>query len=127
MIGRHITWQQARENALQICLDAEAARAQYAEEEAHRIEQWGDGMSEGLTNVVDDIVHERWRQDIQWGGPEHDDQHDPADWLMFIQYQMSKGYSARENLDTADYRERLVKIAALAAAGIESLDRKAAS
>lgn len=63
------------------------------------------------------IRAERERQDEQWGGPEHDDEHDPWDWARLIEHQ------------TAWDREqdpwcRFVKIAALAVAAIESIERK---
>lgn len=64
-----------------------------------------------------EVQAERARQDEQWGGPSHDDQHDPVDWDGFIEYQ---AYWGREQ----DPRRRFVKIAALAIAAIESIDRK---
>lgn len=62
-----------------------------------------------------DVIEERRRQDAQWGGPEHDDDHAAGDWFGFIEKQMMK--------TTAPRRERFVKIAALAVAAIEALDR----
>jgi len=68
--------------------------------------------------VIRDVNAERQRQDEQWGGPEHDDTHIYSDWLRYIAYQ-----SEQAKFESA--RERLIKIAALALAGIESWDRKA--
>lgn len=89
---------------------------------AARIEQWVDG-------VFGDIGDERNRQDEQWGGPEHDDAHPVEEWCDFIDKQnktarsifvnaFSLGISADEAV-----RARMVKIAALAVACCEVLDR----
>lgn len=66
-----------------------------------------------------DVSAERNRQDAQWGGPSHDDLHDPVDWARLIEHQADW---SREQ----EPRRRFVKIAALAVASIESIDRKAA-
>lgn len=74
--------------------------------------------------IYGEIGTERHNQDLQWGGPEHDDEHDPFNWFGFIYHQVDKG--ERETPETAaKIRARLVKIAALAVAGIESIDRQA--
>ena len=70
--------------------------------------------------LIREITDERRRQDAQWGGPSHDDTHIWLDWRDFIQIQLNKALSS-----TA--RERCIKIAALAIAAIESLERRAAS
>jgi hypothetical protein len=90
-----------------------------------------------MKTVYDDVREERQRQDSQWGGPEHDDRHIPADWLSFIQrkwraaeneaFGMAFGHTDDwRKQATADYRRRLIQIAALAVAAVESLDRKQA-
>jgi hypothetical protein len=91
----------------------------------------------GLTRAVNDVQDERFRQVRQWGGPDHDDEHEAIDWLHLIFKQLKAGekeWAARrqkEGRDNADMRvgvfevrDRLIKIAALAIAGIESIDRK---
>lgn len=78
------------------------------------------------------VCDERLRQNRQWGGPDHDDRHEPDDWLKFIEHQVTKakaevGKSATDGGDgdpSFEVRDRLVKIAALACAGIDSIDRK---
>ena len=60
------------------------------------------------------INAEREKQDAQWGGPTHDDQHQASDWARFI-YQQLEHLAASD-----DVQERLVKIAALAIAALES-------
>ncbi len=54
------------------------------------------------------------------GGPSHDDEHPLADWLDFLQIQLT-GISG----DAGQARARLLKVAALSVAAIESLDRQA--
>jgi len=74
------------------------------------------------TTIANEIAAERIRQDAQWGGPEHDDQHTPQDFLRYIGKQVHKGQQAQ----FAGEREALVKIAALAVAALESMNRTAA-
>jgi len=80
-----------------------------------------------------DIHIERSRQDEQWGGPAFDDMHNPMDWIDLIDVQLDKlaheggpGVEAdpvTPDHDTELVRQRLVKVAALAIAGIQSIDR----
>jgi hypothetical protein len=76
-----------------------------------------------------DIRDERARQDSQWGGPAHDDQHTASDFLGYIQKQQVLGTLERVDEYPAEQmvRSRLVKIAALAVAAIEAIDRRAAT
>lgn len=73
---------------------------------------------------VADVMAERRTQDEQWGGAAHDDEHAAYEWLEYIDKQVRKANGVRNDDDR--YRSRLVKIAALAAAAIESVDRSAA-
>lgn len=78
-------------------------------------------------SVFDDVLEERSRQDAQWGGAEHDDEHSVFEWYGFIEHQMELLAVEQQGHDVDDIpaaRTRLVKIAALAAAAIESLDRR---
>lgn len=67
--------------------------------------------------ILVEVSEERDHQDRQWGGPSHDDQHQVAEFAEFIQHQLSR-------MTAQDCRARHVKIAALAVAAIESIDRK---
>lgn len=81
----------------------------------------------GSERVIVDVMAERDRQDSQWGGPGHDDTHDVADWLAYIQSQGDKLFDGLQDGQMPEpeaARSRLVKIAALAFAAIESLDRQ---
>ena len=69
------------------------------------------------TKVIAQVIQERRMQDRQWGGAAHDDQHSNFDWFRFIDYQWGQ-------MNNENRRERLIKIAALAVAAVESLDRK---
>ena len=72
-----------------------------------------------MEQIIADVKAERAAQDAQWGGPEHDDEHSPDDFMGFITRQVVKGAG-----DGSDVRDRFIKIAALAVAAIESLDRQ---
>ena len=70
--------------------------------------------------ILQEIRDERERQDQQWGGRTHDDNHSYADWIDYMEHQASL-------LDLrigGNARERFIKIAALALAAVESIDRK---
>ena len=74
-----------------------------------------------IPNVYTDICEERIHQDEQWRGPEHDDKLDCANLHNLISYQNDCLLDAATD---AALRERYIKIAALAVAAIESLERK---
>jgi hypothetical protein len=35
-------------------------------------------------NLIDEIAFERTFQDIQWGGPAHDDKHTAEEWFSYM-------------------------------------------
>lgn len=75
-------------------------------------------------NVISEIFTERKRQDQKWGGASHDDNHSTFEFVQWI-----KAYAdwARMMFSMKSYnktRKRLIQVAALAVAAIESLDRK---
>lgn len=72
--------------------------------------------------IFTEIAFERSKQDLQWGGPSHDDSHSLLDWPDFIEKQTN---AARESLfDITKFETRMIKIAALAVASIESSRRR---
>lgn len=86
------------------------------------------GGEEAIVEMIDPVermrifgeIHtERQAQDARWGGAEHDDTHTPFEWTGFIGKQSLSivGPPCKAN------RARFVKIAALAVAAIESMDR----
>lgn len=70
--------------------------------------------------VYQKILAERDRQIVQWGGADHDDSHQYTDWFSYIEHQVD--LVRKQNINS---NSRLVKIAALAIAGLESAERKA--
>lgn len=71
--------------------------------------------------VLAQVAAERTRQDRQWGGESHDDEHSPKDWLKYIADHRDRAVKVQKDPD--DYRHRLVVIAALAVAAVEAHDR----
>ena len=75
--------------------------------------------------IYKDISDERARQDTKWGGRKHDDKHSKHEWLGYIREHTYK--AEKEGIygkgDGEAYRKRLVEVAALAVAAIESYDR----
>lgn len=75
-----------------------------------------------MAGVLLEIQSERERQDERWGGSEHDDEHSTVEFIEFI-----KGYAdlaREESIFGKEKRRRLIQVAALAVAAIESMDRK---
>lgn len=79
-------------------------------------------MVDLTTEAVGDISMERVLQDHQWGGPETDDQRSEAEWSEYIHRQLSKLFQDEGGALAA--RDRFVKVAALAIAAIQSIDRR---
>lgn len=75
-------------------------------------------MADLTTRVLHDVYMERQRQDIKWGGPEHDDHHETGRWRELI-----VDRTEREPLSPADDRRLLIETAALAVAAVETCDR----
>lgn len=75
-------------------------------------------------NILKEIDQERKRQDTKWGGSEHDDNHHTVDFCRFIKNYTgwAEQMAMMESPDKA--RNRLIQIAALAVAAVESIDRK---
>jgi hypothetical protein len=74
-------------------------------------------------DVLNDVANERSRQDVLWGGAEHDDAHHPAEFVGFIEAYAQRARAGIEAEGVGETRHRLVQVAALAVAAIESLDR----
>jgi hypothetical protein len=80
-----------------------------------------------MQSVIEDAIDdERSRQDEQWGGAEHDDEHDADEWESVIVKHANRltGSGVCDRVASPDYRARLIKIAAIAIAAIESFDRR---
>ncbi|WP_437309945.1 hypothetical protein [Sorangium sp. So ce388] len=72
-------------------------------------------------SVYDEIAAERAVQDAKWGGRDADDRNTPNDWIAYIAGHAGRAWSSP--LDLATYRKQLIRVAALAVAAVESLDR----
>lgn len=61
------------------------------------------------------LIAERCLEHVtEHGGIEHDATHPPTDWLKFIRRQLHKAAEAEQYQDLAEYRQRLINVAALA-------------
>lgn len=82
-------------------------------------------MNMQLEQVIQEIRDERLRQDVQWGGPEHDDAQPMSYFLESIDQKLCRQVVlALLEDEREDARRRLVQMAALAIAAIESFDRR---
>jgi hypothetical protein len=88
-----------------------------------------------MNKIHEEIKSARLSQDKEWGGSVHDDVHEPDKWCGLLRHQVRLADRAACSLATDEitggeeqtlingYRERLIKIAAVAIAATESLDR----
>lgn len=88
-----------------------------------------EGMAAATGPILVEVASERRRQDAKWGGAAHDDAYSAQEWrdfrLCFEQrVSLSALESPRDGDDLAVARHNLVRIAALAVAQIESIDRQ---
>jgi hypothetical protein len=77
--------------------------------------------SYAMERIFTEIRDKRAYQDGKWGGPEHDDTVETEDsWIEYInEYASGKGRA-----EGRAFRERMIHVAALAVAAIQSHDRK---
>ncbi len=76
---------------------------------------------DGKIPVFSDILRRRIYQDEKWGGPEHDDSETQENWQSYI----TEYANATGRAEQYDFRKRMIDVAALAIAAVESHDRKA--
>jgi len=82
-----------------------------------------DGSIEHLMEILGLIADHRYFQDIQWGGPDHDDHHKPDHWELILRGQVYRLTQANGGDPEDDYPDRLLKVAAIAVAARQSWDR----
>lgn len=75
--------------------------------------------------IIEDILTERKYQDHKHGGPVHDDLHSGGDFLMLILKYIRKAVDVGHKDRDPDLRRKLIQVAALAVAAVESFDRYA--
>ncbi len=76
-----------------------------------------------MERAIEEIRAERAAQDVEWGGPDHDDQHTAEVWLELIQRKVYQADGARMRGDGEWLRRRLVQTAALCVAALEAFER----
>ena len=74
-----------------------------------------------LASVLTEVFHERRKQDLKWGGPAHDNQHNSHDWIAYIT--LHAGRAVMWPWDRETFRKQMVRVAALAVAAVEWCDR----
>lgn len=122
-----IRQQVAQMNALLEDVAAVERQLEAAAAELQRIKP-----AEEFLAICREIHGERAAQDEQWGGPGHDDGHMPEAWFGLVQRQIDRAAAsvsdgpAWDRVDVDLMRTRLVKVAALAVAGVQSIDRRLA-
>ena len=74
--------------------------------------------------IFAEILQRRREQDAQWGGPRHDDRHTREEWCGYLQKFLDRAEIRSDRADAASYEDKLLDIAALAVAAIQSSRRK---
>lgn len=83
-----------------------------------------------MEEILQEIREERKHQDAKWGGPAHDDEHSMYVWVGFISYYLGQSLSsAIKEYGSVKHRYQIfryhmVKVAAIAVAAVQSIDRK---
>lgn len=72
------------------------------------------------SSIYLEIAQERDAQDVEWGGPAHDQAHLPKDWVGYIYKQVSEANIHAVGGDLEGWRKHIVKIASLAVAALEA-------
>jgi hypothetical protein len=77
--------------------------------------------SDSISHVLSEVANRRSMQDTQWGGPAHDDTHQPADWVNYIRKFMMR---ACETNSYSGFEDAMLDVSALAVAAIQSTRRR---
>lgn len=74
--------------------------------------------------VLDLVMDERQYQINKWGN-EFDDKNTPYNWMGYITHYASRNLAGDPNgVDLAKFRTDMIKVAAMAVAAVEAIDRK---
>jgi hypothetical protein len=84
-------------------------------------------LAKNFPGPIGDIFAERANQVEQGYDQANDDATKPKEWVAYIDKQIGKAFNAQLSRDADDFRDRMVKIAALALAALESIDRQVAA
>lgn len=74
-------------------------------------------------SIIEEVIEERKHQDEKWGGSVHDDLHSGSQFINLIKSYVEKAIAAGRYNRKQKMRKRLVQVAALVIAAIESFDR----
>lgn len=84
-------------------------------------------MSKETDAILVEIQKEREYQIERWGNQRDDQENAPNDWVAYISHHASRwftgGFKPYNTNAVNDYRKQMIKVATLAVAAIESLDR----
>lgn len=82
--------------------------------------------AELLDLVLWEVAAERERQDEKWGGPAHDDDHDYMDWRDLVEKHVARPFNNPDlwPRDEGYFRRQMIRVAALAVAAVEWVDRR---
>lgn len=76
-------------------------------------------------SVINEVLEERWRQISKGHSEKSDDMNTEVGWILFMQVRLIDAASqAISGTIKSEYRRRLVQVAAMAIAAVESWDRK---
>lgn len=81
----------------------------------------GIAIPTALYPLLGQILEERRRQDAQWGGDQHDDEHTRHEWTELVREHVDRARKVKTDRDA--WRARLVVVVSLAMAAIASFDR----
>ena len=87
-------------------------------------------MTDVKKDLYVEIADERFHQDKKWGGPDHDSHHTSFEWVGFITHYLGKSIeciinnAGKEEHQLLLFRYNMIKVAALAVAAVEAVDRK---
>jgi hypothetical protein len=76
-----------------------------------------------LHHILDEVFTERARQDLKWGGAAHDDTHTTAEFVQLIEDYAGWSRTMAGMNSPGKARARLIQVASLAVAAVESIDR----
>lgn len=102
-------------------LDGRAVIAKAEAQQSSATMPQADAQEASLRMLLGEVRYERHRQDLKWGGPDHDDRHTTAEFVEFIEGYVGRARMLASNPGRA--RRRLVQVAALALAACECIDR----
>lgn len=79
-------------------------------------------------DILKEICVEREYQEKRWGNIADDTKNEPNDWAAYIAHHATRwfngGFSPYDKQTVGQFRKQMVKVATLAVAAIESLDRQ---